>query len=81
VPDKELTQEKTETVMSALGYEIPGVADTQNRREGEWVLLHKGELAGIYGSFESAQIEAADRFRQRKCVIRQISSFRLSSPN
>jgi hypothetical protein len=44
-------------------------------RDGE------GELAGIYGSFESAQIEAADRFRQRKCVIRQISSFRLSSPN
>jgi len=40
---------------------------------GEWVLVHKGELAGIYRSFEAAHREAATRFNRRQCHIRTIS--------
>lgn len=45
---------------------------------GEWALVHKGELAGLYDSSESAWSEAAIRFRRRRCQVRQISPFPLS---
>jgi hypothetical protein len=41
---------------------------------GEWALVHKGELAGIFNSFESASRESAARFRRRRCLIRQINT-------
>ncbi len=44
----------------------------------QWALVHKGELVGIYGSFESAWSEAAIRFHHRRCMIRQISAFPLT---
>lgn len=44
---------------------------------GEWALVHKGELAGLYDSFESAWSEAASRFHRRRCIVRQISAFPL----
>ena len=40
----------------------------------QWALVYKGELAGIYGSFESAWTEAAIRFHHRRCMVRQISN-------
>lgn len=46
-----------------------------NHYVSEWALVHKGELAGLYDSFESAWSEAAIRFRRRRCLIRQVSPF------
>ena len=44
----------------------------------QWALVHKGELVGIYGSFEGAWSEAAIRFHHRSCMVRQISAFPLT---
>jgi len=49
-----------------------------NSHVSEWALVHKGELAGLYDSFESAWSEAAVRFRRRRCLVRQISPFPLT---
>jgi hypothetical protein len=53
------------------------VADEKGYIE-QWALVHKGELAGIYGSFETAWSEAAIRFHHRRCMVRQISAFPLT---
>ena|ERR1700761_9111382 len=45
---------------------------------GEWVLVHKGELAGLYDSFEAASSEAAIRFHRRRCLVRPISTIPLT---
>jgi hypothetical protein len=50
------------------------VADPHHFETGEWALLHKGELAGLYSSFENASSEAAARFHCRRCLIRQVSA-------
>jgi len=50
------------------------VDDPNHPETGEWALLHKGELAGLYSSFESASSEAAARFHCRSCLIRQVST-------
>ncbi|QNI32897.1 hypothetical protein H7849_02565 [Alloacidobacterium dinghuense] len=50
------------------------VADQNHSEMGEWALLHKGELAGLYNSFEKASHEAATRFHCRRCQIRQVST-------
>jgi hypothetical protein len=49
-----------------------------NHDIGEWALIHKGELAGIYGSVESAWSEAAARFHRRRCLVRPISNFSMT---
>ena len=53
------------------------VANQKSQIE-QWALVHKGELAGIYGSFESAWTEAAIRFHRHRCMVRQISAFPLT---
>lgn len=57
----------------------PQTASEHNNRNispmGEWALVHKDELAGLYNSFESAWSEAAIRFGRRRCIVRQISAF------
>ena len=52
--------------------------DPENHDIGEWALIHKGELAGIYGSVESAWSEAAVRFHRRRCLVRPISTFSMT---
>src|SRR5271170_5634511 len=55
--------------MPEANYENPAcnieVADEKGYIE-QWALVHKGELAGIYGSFESAWTQAAIRFPHRR---------------
>ena len=64
--------------MPAVNFENPAcsikIADQKNQSTEEWALIHKGELAGIYGSVESAWNEAATRFHRRRCLVRQIST-------
>jgi hypothetical protein len=50
------------------------VAAPHHAELGEWALVHKGELAGLYRSFETASFEAAARFHCRRCLIRQVST-------
>jgi len=50
------------------------VAAPHHPKLGEWALVHKGELAGLYRSFETASFEAAARFHCRRCLIRQVST-------
>lgn len=50
------------------------IEDPSHSETGEWALLHNGELAGLYNSFESASHEAAARFHCRHCLIRQVST-------
>jgi hypothetical protein len=50
------------------------VAAPHHAETGEWALVHKGELAGLYRSFETASFEAAARFHCRRCLIRQVST-------
>jgi len=54
------------------------IVDPSHLEAGEWALLHKGELAGLYSSFETASGEAAARFHCRRCQIRQVSTPPLS---
>jgi len=54
------------------------ITNRENQDIGEWALIHKGELAGIYGSVESAWSEAAARFHRRRCLVRPISTFSMT---
>jgi hypothetical protein len=64
--------------MSVANFSSPAceciTEDAINTSIGEWALIHKGELAGLYPSPIQAWNDAAARFRNRRCQVRPISS-------
>ena len=61
---------------TTLTQEIEAFERMKHRLEadhfGEWAVVHGGELAGTYPSFERAGEDAADRFGEGPYLIRQI---------
>jgi hypothetical protein len=40
----------------------------------EWVVIHNGELQGVFRDFEEAATLVVDRFGSSACLIRQIGA-------
>ena len=64
--------------MSALNLSNPAckykTKDSIHTPRGEWALIHKGELAGLYSSSVHAWNDAAARFRSRHCQVRPVGA-------
>lgn len=62
--------------MAAIDAEIIAYESMREKLEteslGKWVVLHDGNLEGIYASFEAAAEEAVQRFGRGPYMIRQI---------
>jgi hypothetical protein len=73
-----------ETAMIELDREIAAYetmrADLENRHMGEWVLLYKEELVGVYDSFEDAAGIAVSRFGRGPYLIRQVGAPPITMP-
>lgn len=41
---------------------------------GEWVVFHRGELAGFYPDFEAAASDAVERFDEGPYLIREVGA-------
>ena len=49
-------------------------AELEAAHAKEWVVIHGGELQGVFNDFEEAATLAVERFGSGACLIRQIGS-------
>lgn len=68
----------------ALSAEIEAYGRMRSRLEtdhnGEWAVVHGGELIGTYSNFEAAADDAVQRFGAGPYLIRQIGASRTVLP-
>ena len=70
--------------MSKLSDEIAAYEEMRDNLEtdytGQWVVVHGGELAGIYPSFEEAAEDAVQKFGRGPYLIRQVGAPPMTLP-
>lgn len=49
-------------------------AELEASHDKEWVVIHDGELQGVFREFEEAATLAVDRFGSGACLIRQVGA-------
>ncbi len=54
--------------------------DLESQHMGKWVLVHDGQLEGVYDSFEEAAESAVKRFGRGPYLIRQVGAAPISLP-
>ena len=72
------------TLMADLDSEIQAYdkmrAALEAHHMGKWVLVHEGELIGVYDSMESTAEEAVCRFGAGPYLIRQVGATSITLP-
>lgn len=49
-------------------------AELESAHAKAWVVIHSGELQGVFDDFEAAATLAVDRFGSGACLIRQLGA-------